>query len=243
MRRGDGIKVEEEQLPQMWTLGKAQEYLKEEKGIEIPVVTLRSWFNELEKQKVHTLPRTKGKRERVLSQLEINIAIFIYEVREKYGKKIPNEIIAEYVREKFPEVTYFEDENSADSNTMDILQAEERILRAMGDLLNEKMDQMRNEIRQEYEEKERLARLALPDPAEKEAQERVAIRTIQLNIRDTERKITRELKNEAEEKWNANPIKTGIIIKKEDTAKKLEFINNYINDHIDERMKAAFEDN
>lgn len=201
--------------PQMWTLGKASEYLLNEKGVKVPVVTLRSWFDSLEKAKVHTLPRTEGKRERILSELEIDIAVFIYEYREKFGRKISSEIIAEAVKRKFP-VQYFEEGSSSNSNTeiLDIETVVEELSERMKEQLLEMKEELKEEIQREMEEKERQAQLALPDPAVKEAEERIAMRTIQLNIRDTERKLRKSLQKEAEEKWNQNPIKSGFLIKK-----------------------------
>ncbi|WP_240416664.1 translation initiation factor IF-2 [Paenibacillus periandrae] len=224
----------------LYTLGKAAEHLEREKGITIPIVTLRKWFDELERLKVHTLPRTENKRERVLSQLELDIAIYIQEFRQQYGRKISIEIIAEAVKSNF-ETNYYEPVVPVPESTE--LVSMEQILERINSDIADRMDLIREEIRQEYEEKEMNAKLLLPDPVKKAAEDRIAMRTFQLNIWDTERKIRKELTIEAEGKWHENPIKTGFIIKKEDIGKKMEFVKNYVEEHLDDRLKLALDIN
>ncbi|WP_145950128.1 hypothetical protein [Paenibacillus sp. Y412MC10] len=227
---------------EVWTLGKAAEYLQQEHGIEIKVVTLRSWFNELEKLKVHTLPRTPNKRERVLTRNELDIAIFIHETRAKYGKKLSTEVIAQSIRNSDKFQTHYIEEEDVNSENTEMFSMEQ-MLGKVTEELNNRLEEAIETIRQEYELKEEEARLALPDPSVKLEEDRIAMRTYQFNLWEAERKARKELSDEAKRKWDENPIKTGFLFKKEDSAKRLEFITSYIEENVVERVKKIIENN
>lgn len=66
-------------------------------------------------------------------------------------------------------------------------------------------------------------------------------KTVAYNLWLTEKKLRKILEDEALERWKANPIKTGFLIKKEDPYRKLEFIQKYIDEQLPQRLKEALE--
>ncbi len=248
-----------------WTLGKASEYLKQEKGLNIPVVTLRTWFNALEKYKVHTLSRTEHKRERVLFQLEIDIVIFWHQQKELYGKNLSSEFMANAVQKQFEGKLNYYDLNQQTSSSSELVTMD-RFIERVNDELDDRIELMKDEMRkfkeELYQEFENRTRLALPDPKVREQEEaerakeaaekakveeekekerqketEILIRSYQVDIYITEMRLKNELKREAEEEWAKDPAKVGFIIKREDTAKKVQFINDYVDKHLPERME------
>jgi AcrR family transcriptional regulator len=86
--------------------------------------------------------------------------------------------------------------------------------------------------------REQSASLSLPH-AEQQRMDR-------LGDRLTERRIERKLENEGLEAWLAKPAaermrKAGFFRKEEDLAAKESFIRNYVDQHYEERIRAAYD--
>lgn len=224
------------------TIGKAAEKLKE-RNVHVQMPTLRNWFNELENLEVHSLPRTaNNKRERVLSPLELDIAEFIYNYRQKFGQKISMSSIVPSLREKF-ENLYYDDQKDGSPSDLNLLELQNTMLQQIEEQVSLLKREMHQEMIEELERMEKAKQLALPDPSEiaREEERRAKeqekmIHEAQLNLWTTENRLKLILKSEAEELWNKNPVRTGIFIKKEDVAKKMEFVQKYIDDNKEARM-------
>lgn len=224
------------------TIGKAAEKLKE-RNVNVQMATLRNWFNELENLKVHSLPRTaNNKRERVLSPLELDIAEFIYNYRQKFGQKISMSSIVPSLREKFNNL-YYDDTEDGSPGDVDLIELQNTVVMQIEEQVSILKRELHQEMIEELERRENAKQLALPDPSEiaREEERRAkeqekAIHAAQLNLWTTENRVKLVLKSEAENLWNSNPVKTGIFIKREDLAKKMEFIQKYIDDNKEVRM-------
>lgn len=225
------------------TIGKAAEKLKE-RQVNVQMPTLRNWFNELENLKVHSLPRTaNNKRERVLSPLELDIAEFIYKHRQKFGQKISMSSIVPALMDQFGDKLYYDDSEDEANGAIDITQLQNDMIQQVEQQVSLIKQELYQEMIDELNRRDNEKILALPDPEEiaREEEKRVkeqekAIHAAQLNLWTTENRIKLLLRDEAEALWNKNPVKTGLFVKKEDLAKKMEFLQNYIDHNIEARM-------
>jgi hypothetical protein len=210
--------------PRKWTLGKAADYLVEQ-GYDVPVSTLRGWFNELHRIKIHTLDRNERK-DRVLNETDIQIAKYIHDAKNEFGGQISLKTIGQELVKKF-NVYYDQQAQEEDSFQLQIFD-EDKIKEFLKEQLQSKAIELEELIEKKYQN--RLA--LLPSPAE----ELVKMRSTYLDIRIIEIQAKKELKKEALDLWSKNPVKVGFIIKKESTSKKEEFIENYIDERIEQKI-------
>lgn len=219
-----------------WTLGKAAEHLQEQ-GMDVPVTTLRGWFNELHKHRIHTLSRN-DRKDRVLNERDLKIAEFIYEAKKQYGNQITMKTIGEQIASKF-DVFYTNDEDD-DKFQLEVFE-ENRLKEFINLAITEKVESLKLELVKEYDEKYQQQLALMPSEKTLKEERLLEAKTMTYNLWLTEKKIRKILEQEALEKWNANPVKTGFLIKKEDLHRRAEFIQQYIDEHLPERLKEAFE--
>jgi hypothetical protein len=222
-----------------YLLGMAADKLKEQ-GMEVPATTLRGWFNELHRLKVHTLPRNE-RRERVLSDIELKIAEYIFEAKKNFGNQVTIKTIAEQMAERFDMRYVAEDNESFHLEVLD----DERIRNLIQTMVGMELAKAKEQL---YEETAALlgekAKALLPNPEEERESRLLMIRTEQLNMWSSEKKVRQQLRNEALEEWKKNPKKTGFFVKKEDVNERNIFIEEYIEKNLtEERMKQLYENN
>jgi len=227
------------------TIGMAHEKIKKD-GITIPIPTMRNWVNDLHQLKIHTIPRnTRG--ERIFSENDTQILKFIYEAKQKFGNNLTMTAIGTMISDKFAQTLHYDPnfDNTDDGVSMPVL-SEERLrefLRAeLQELQMLKLEM--NKAKEFYEERLSL----LPSPEEEERIKEEEIRQRKLEIRQSEldgalveNRVRRRLREKAEAIWKQNPKTVGLLFKREDTAAKLEFIQQYELDHFDEELKKEFE--
>ncbi|MDQ1914419.1 hypothetical protein RAC89_29000 [Paenibacillus sp. GD4] len=219
-----------------WTLGKAAEHLQEQ-GMDIPVTTLRGWFNELHKHKIHTLSRNE-RRDRVLNERDLKIAEFIYEAKKQYGNQITMKTIGEQIAGKFD--VYYVQEEEEDKFQLEVFE-ENRLKEFIQVAVTERVEALRQDLILEYEQKYQQQLALMPSQESLKEERMVENKTVAYNLWLTEKKLRKILEDEALERWKANPIKTGFLIKKEDPYRKLEFIQKYIDEQLPQRLKEALE--
>jgi hypothetical protein len=208
------------ELGKHWTIGRAKDYL-EEQGFSIPMQTLRNWFNDLHEYKIHTLNRNERK-ERVLDEVDLEIAKYIYNAR---NENISVKALFPFIKERFA-VQYREEESDSKALTYWDPDAIIAQMEELKKFFIEREEIIRKEIHEEY------GRM-LPDPKQQKLEMRIAT----LDVITAENKLRRRLEQEAEKEWEKNPVKTGLLFKKEDLLKKSEFIKNYVHDKIEEELK------
>lgn len=203
-----------------WTLGKASEYLIEQ-GFDIPTSTLRGWFNELHRLKIHSLERS-DRKDRVLYDTEIQIAKYIYEAKKQYGSQISMKTVGVEIANKFN--VFHNELDNEESFQLQVFDEEK-----IKEFFKEEVTTQLQEMQKVFEKKYAL----LTDPVA----EARKTREIYNDMRFTELRLRQELKREAIEQWGKNPVKSSILFWKENNEKKLEYITNYIEEHIVERLK------
>jgi hypothetical protein len=219
-----------------WTLGKAAEFLQEQ-GMDIPVTTLRGWFNELHKHKIHTLSRNERK-DRVLNERDLKIAEFIFEAKKQYGNQITMKTIGEQIAGKF-EVYYNNDEDD-DKFQLEVFE-ENRLKEFINAAIQERVEALRVELTKEYHEMYQQQLALMPSQESLKEERLIETKTAAYNLWTTEKKVRQALEQEAVEEWNKNPVKTGFLIKKEDLLRKSEFIKQYVDERIADRVKQALQ--
>lgn len=191
--------------------------------------TIDGWFRELElERRLHYISRVEG--EKVYDELDLKIAEFIVEKRNNKWSlnaifdELPNEI--EF--RPFPE----DYENKSKVNQVVSIET----MRAT--LLNE-MKTVFSEL-SENQAKEQLNEMKKMLPS-REEEKRNRINDIM-----TERKISRQLEEEALSLWNNKPAeerlrRTGWFKKEEDRDKKDSFVKKYMDEHYEEYLKKGLD--
>ncbi|KZE78167.1 hypothetical protein AV654_19520 [Paenibacillus elgii] len=216
--------------PRHWTIGKAADYL-EEQGYRIPVTTLRHWFNELEKNNVHVLTKSSNRNERILTESDLEIAKFIYQQKEAYGFQMNVKALGALITEKFADyVTPGILKQDLDHGPGNFLIDEQKIRDYLAEQIKIEVSAIKKQLEEEH--KERLALM----PSREEQEER--LRAIATSLQLQEIRKRKELRRRAEDLWNKNPAKIGILFKREDLAKKAEFIKAYEDEHIEDELKT-----
>jgi hypothetical protein len=214
--------LNERELPKVrsWTLGKASEYLIEQ-GYDIPTSTLRGWFNELHRLKIHSLERS-DRKDRVLYDTEIQIAKYIHDAKKQYGSQISMKTVGTEIANKF---NVFHNELDNEETFQLQVFDEEKIK----EFFKEEVTTQLQEMQKSFEKKFAL----LSDPIA----EARKTREIYNDMRFTELRLRQELKREAIDQWAKNPVKSSILFWKENSEKKNEYITSYVEEHIVERLK------
>lgn len=240
------------------TIGQAATKLKEQ-GIEIPIPTIRNWVNEMHQLQFHTLKRSNVRGERIFFDLDIEIIRFIYEAKKKFGNSLTMIAICTMIQEQERFKAHLEynptDSDLTSGETGAPVLTEHRLreyLKAELDELNRLKEEM-IQAKLHYEEQLRL----LPDATEekekrikeieetvfaeellnKQKEERlIETRTAIVNAQIKERTIRAKLRVRAEEEWSKNPVMKGFLLKKEDTAAKLLFIDKFIDKNYEKEI-------
>ncbi|MEF2246407.1 hypothetical protein [Paenibacillus sp. IITD108] len=232
--------VEHDHLKQyegFYTIGDVHTKLLE-MGINKPVPTIRNWVNDLHQFQVHTLGRN-SRGERIFKTSDIEIIRFIAEAKNRFGNNLSMATICQMIveNEAFKEHLFYDpnDGNTSGESNAPAL-PEHRIREYLKQELEEisKIKEEMLEMKNNYE----LQLKQLPSP-EKEKEERaIEFRTMILDRNALERRVRTKLREEAIKEWDKNPIKKGFLIKSEDTAAKILFIDKFIDEHFEERLKG-----
>lgn len=206
------------------------------KKIGVHYNTVDSWFKRLEEDaNLHYIMRSKANNQKVYDKTDLQIALFIKAKRDE--KWLLDAIFDSLPREllrPFPEGT--ENQPIVDP-TVQFKEMEAQLtkhIRAELDkTFNEKIEQLTNVHKQLLQQ--------LPEPVDKgkERQERFDMVIAQHRVRS-------ELEKEAAAEWNKKSEKErtkkiGLFFKTEDTERKIEFINNYVNSNFESRLKEKFD--
>ncbi len=225
------------QFDGFYTIGDVQTKLKEDYGITKPIPTLRNWVNDLHQHQIHTLPRN-SRGERIFRDKDIDILRYISEAKQRYGNNLSMAAICQNIAESevFKDhLNYDATDGGEGAASMPTL-PEHRIREFLKGELDEikKIQEELIKTKSDYESK----LLLLPDPETERLERMVEVRTIIHNRSSLERRVRVKLREKAEQEWNKNPVKRGILFKTEDTAAKVLFIEKYIDEHMDSALEA-----
>lgn len=211
---------------------KIQKTYKEITGEEstVHLNTINTWFNDLEKKKVHYIQRVADKK--VYDKMDLNVAITILNYRSKKWRleAIMNILSTETELRSFPEE--FEESNQDVNQT-----TQEIIIREISGKMKILKEELKKEILSEIGDKdvqkevENYIENFLPAPADSTD---VIKESLTLRL---------ELEEEALAEWDAKPIeertiKVGWIKRIEDTRKKDSFIRNYLKNKLATEVKS-----
>jgi len=191
--------------------------------------TIDGWFRKLEaERKLHYISRVDD--EKVYDELDLKIAEFIVERRDNKWSlnAIFDELPKEFELRPFPE-DY--ESKSKDNQVVDVEKMRATLLNEMKNVFNELSE---NQAKEQIEEMKKL----LPS---QEEEKRSRLNTIMV-----ERKISRQLEEEALEQWNDKPAgeklkKVGWFKKEEDKDKRDTFVKKYIDEYFEENLKKELE--
>jgi DNA-binding transcriptional MerR regulator len=196
--------------------------------------TVDGWFKQLEEKRIHYVNRTEN-GEKLYNELDLSIALFINQQR---AKKWALDAIFDSLSQKFDlNLRSTPAEETSISTTygasgVDLEQFKDEVLKAAKEIAASHIQ----EVKQQYEtiiEK-------LPEPKTKEEERSDRMDTIIIR-----RRVEALLREEAIKTWNQKPEqerlkRVGIFWKEEDWGKRDEFINQYINERFEEKIKEAF---
>ncbi|WP_221568927.1 MerR family transcriptional regulator [Alkalihalobacillus sp. TS-13] len=200
--------------------------------------TVDLWFKRLEEKGLHYIQRVAN--EKVYDDLDVMIGKFILQKREeKWSHDAIHDELA-YNHELRP----FPDGEEPINEVLDVEKIKRQILEEVQAVTKEAAATELKEIKMEY--KKRLEEVQtkyeevmkrLPDPNESKDREVTNI--------ITKRRIEAQLRQEALNKWEQRPlndrfIKVGLFSKAEDVNKRDRFIEEYISNHFEERLKQEY---
>jgi hypothetical protein len=204
--------------------------------------TVDKWFRELEKRGIHYIQRVEAGEgeEKVYDDLDLQIGHFVVAQREK---KWSLDAIFEALKDEFDLRPFPEERKQSNSQAqmIDVDAMKKEIALAFEEMASAAMIQLRKEIRDEVREelkKELIQSLPKPiDPLEE--------RNRRLTEHITQRRIESVLREEALRLWNQKPEsekmkKTGWFQKGEDRDKRDQFVQSYIDEHYEQRLKEEY---
>lgn len=214
--------------------------------VDVHYNTIDRWFVRLEKNGIHYVNRVQPSDKKVYDQLDYEIALYIKEYRDKgwmldpIFETLPNE----FDLRPFPEGEEVSSTNIFDSSAA-FKEMEEKII---ANLKDEIVDQARLQVKQEFQQsfneliemKEQILK-SLPEPEDK-----AAVREKRFVEAVTFHRVRAELEKEAAAEWakkseNERTKRVGIFFKTEDTAKRADYIKDYVNEKYEERLKEKFD--
>ncbi len=214
--------------------------------VDVHYNTIDRWFVRLEKNGIHYVNRVQPSDKKVYDQLDYEIALYIKEYRDKgwmldpIFETLPNE----FDLRPFPEGEEVSSTKIFDSSAA-FKEMEEKII---ANLKDEIVDQARLQVKQEFQQsfneliemKEQILK-SLPEPEDK-----AAVREKRFVEAVTFHRVRAELEKEAAAEWakkseNERTKRVGIFFKTEDTAKRADYIKDYVNEKYEERLKEKFD--
>ncbi len=206
----------------MWQLNKFAAQLDKHYTV------VNTWFSNLENYRIHYINRLEN-NEKIYDELDLEIGKYIVAKRTAEQKwsfpAIYEALKTDFAGRLRPFPVDFNESNALTTNDPRV------IATVLNDLLGDKLEEVIEE---------QLRRL-LPPPKDP-IQERME----RMDAINTDRRIRGLLRKEAIVKWNEKPasermIKVGLFSKIENTSAKEDFIQAYIDDHYDEKVKREFE--
>ncbi|WP_195573921.1 hypothetical protein [Paenibacillus sp. 1001270B_150601_E10] len=186
--------------------------------------TVNSWFNDLEKNKIHFVNKTQSGNKRVFDSLDLEIGKLIVRLRDDEGynlEAIRNKIATDPSIETRPFPIDYQSDQQELSIEVVSNEISKNIESQVGNLLKNFEEQM-------------MLRLG------ESAEERI-IRERQRDINNmiTTNRIQTKLELEALDKWAELPTKErsiGLFVKREDTIKREMFVKKYILENFESRL-------
>lgn len=206
--------------------------------------TVDGWFKQLEEKQLHYVHRTDY-GEKVYDQIDMEIAIYIKEQRDKKWaldaifQELPDHFELRYIAEE--ETTSVPQTYDPTFMRKEFESVAKEIAASQAIEMNRQIQELAavqiNQIRQQYEDL--IKRLPQPKSIDDERQERITEMI-------TRRRIESELEKEALNMWTTKPDgerkkRVGVFRKEEDRDKRDRFIKSYINDHFENRIKKEYE--
>lgn len=214
--------------------------------VDVHYNTIDRWFVRLEKNGIHYVNRVQPSDKKVYDHLDYEIALYIKEYRDKGWMLDPifETLPSEFDLRPFPEGEEVSNTNVFDSSAA-FKEMEENIIAKLKD---EIVDQARQQVKQEFEQslneliemKDQILK-SLPEPEDKAAaREKRFVEAV------TFHRVRAELEKEAAAEWakkseNERTKRVGIFFKTEDTAKRADYIKDYVNEKYEERLKEKFD--
>jgi DNA-binding transcriptional MerR regulator len=217
-------------LEQFWKISDFAKQIKKPNGGSPHINTVDNWFKQLEERGIHCVSRT-GNNEKVYDQLDLEIANFI---QEKRDKKWALDVIFEEIIDQFElRPCNQEQESTSGSQIVDVESMKKEFLAAAQELAATQVA----EVKKQYEEI--LRQLPPPKNEIEERQERITEII-------TRRRVETELEKEALHKWSTKPEeervrRVGLFRKEEDRDKRDQFIKEYINEYFEKRLWREFD--
>jgi hypothetical protein len=203
--------------------------LKEKK---LHVNTVDGWFKKLEEERIHYISRTTETNEKVYDELDLQLAVFIKKKRnQKWSlNAIFNEIKNEFELRPFP-VEDEETRNVAQITGLDILNA--TFIKELKGAFEEVAASQLSEVKSQYE----VILKKLPDYKSKEEEREERFKEMVAR-----RRVEYQLEQEALIKWSTKPEeerikRIGWFKKGENQEERNSFINNYINEKFESRLR------
>ncbi|TVX85634.1 hypothetical protein [Paenibacillus agilis] len=207
---------------QFWQVGEFSKKL----GKHLSTVT--EWFNTLELHNIHYVNRSEATKNRIFTQLDLNIGEYI--VKRRNEKWLMNVIFDEIARGAVETRPFPEDYNK-DSTGVSIELSD----RFSEKFQNEMQQGMNALLEQKLAEMQDANRALLLSRRQQEVTDEI-----------TRSRVRSKLRIEALQKWGELPagdrmIKVGFFSKQEDSVKRDIFIEEYILQHYPERYKHECE--
>jgi DNA-binding transcriptional MerR regulator len=194
--------------------------------------TVDGWFKQLEEKQIHYVNRTEN-GEKLYDELDLSIAQFITQQR---ANKWALDVIYDSLSHKFDLRSVPIEETSMSTtygtSGVDLEQFKDEILKAAKEIAASHVQ----EVKQQYE----TIIKKLPEPKTKEEERADRMDTIIIR-----RRVESSLRAEAIKVWNQKPEeervkRLGFFWKEEDWGKRDEFINQYINERFEERIRESY---
>lgn len=202
-------------------------YLKDK---SVHMNTVIGWFNRLEKDRIHSIQRTKETNEKVYDELDLKIALFIKARREEGWSIIAifNDLSNHFDTRAFPL-----SEEAATPVQYDFNELKRQIIEEVKEVYEEMAATKTEELKEQY--KNLLTHL--PQPPTEEEMKQQNFEVVMLH-----KKVEMALEKEALKQWSALPEdlrmkRVGFFRKEPDYEKKEEFIREYISTNFEEKLK------
>jgi hypothetical protein len=225
--------IEEERLMELEKAWKISEFAKLIEGNHHN--TINQWFNALEEKRIHYVNRVLG--EKVYDETDLEIGRYISEGR---AKKYNLQLIFDQLPDVFELRPFPLDWGTGEGGLVDL----EAIKRQMEVTFEERFQKAQTELRDEVvsvatqllEEHRKLL------PAPKSGEE---IRLEKVNDKMSRMKVEWKLEEKAIEEWSKLPDnermkRVGLFRKDEDWGKRSAFIRRYVQENMEEALKAEY---
>jgi len=193
--------------------------------------TVDGWFKQLEEKNIHSVSRTEY-GEKVYDSLDLKVALYI---KDKRDQKWALEAIFHELPNHFELRQPAIDRSEETANTPQVIDTD-ALKQEFEKIAKDVVEEQNREVKEQYEEL--LKRLPEPRSPQEERRERIEEMI-------TRSRIETLLREEARKLWAEKPEeermkRAGFFRREEDRDKRDQFIREYIDEHLEERLKEEF---